>query len=119
MMHINGVTELNSIDVYTTPWWATLVMFLSVILCVICVITLANLNSPRRGTILVLGISIIVLVLIIGVLGLTHSFGWMDEYSYTKYEIIVDDTVNVNEFNNTYDTIEKRGQIYVVKFKEP
>ena len=34
---------------------------------------------------------------------------------YTKYEIILDDSVSMNEFMNTYEVLEQRGQIYVVK----
>lgn len=34
---------------------------------------------------------------------------------YTKYEVILDDSVSMNEFMNTYEVLEQRGQIYVVK----
>ena len=34
---------------------------------------------------------------------------------YTKYEVIIDDSVSMGEFMNTYEVLEQRGQIYVVK----
>jgi hypothetical protein len=34
---------------------------------------------------------------------------------YTKYEVIIDDSVSMSEFVNTYEILEQRGQIYVVK----
>jgi hypothetical protein len=34
---------------------------------------------------------------------------------YTAYEVILDDSVSMNEFMNTYEVLEQRGQIYVVK----
>jgi Zn-dependent membrane protease YugP len=34
---------------------------------------------------------------------------------YTKYEVILDDSVSMNEFMNTYEVLEQRGQIYVIK----
>ena len=34
---------------------------------------------------------------------------------YTKYEVILDDSASMNEFMNTYEVLEQRGQIYVVK----
>ena len=34
---------------------------------------------------------------------------------YTKYEVILDNSVSMNEFMNTYEVLEQRGQIYVVK----
>ena len=34
---------------------------------------------------------------------------------YTKYEVIIDDSVSMSEFMDTYEILEQRGQIYVVK----
>ena len=34
---------------------------------------------------------------------------------YNTYEVILDDSVSMNEFMNTYEILEQRGQIYVVK----
>ena len=34
---------------------------------------------------------------------------------YTKYEVILDESVSMNEFMNTYEVLEQRGQIYVIK----
>ena len=34
---------------------------------------------------------------------------------YTKYEVILDDSVSMNEFLNRYEILDQRGQIYVVK----
>ena len=39
---------------------------------------------------------------------------------YNTYEVILDDSVSMNEFMNTYEVLEQRGQIYVVKeIEEP
>lgn len=34
---------------------------------------------------------------------------------YNTYEVILDDSVSMNEFMSTYEILEQRGQIYVVK----
>ena len=34
---------------------------------------------------------------------------------YNTYEVILDDSVSMNEFMNTYEVLKQRGQIYVVK----
>lgn len=34
---------------------------------------------------------------------------------YNTYEVILDDSVSMNEFMNTYEVLEQRGQIYIVK----
>ena len=33
----------------------------------------------------------------------------------TRYKVIIDDSVSMNEFMNTYEVLEQRGHIYVVK----
>ena len=33
----------------------------------------------------------------------------------TIYEVIIDDSVSMNEFTNSYEVLEQRGQIYVIK----
>lgn len=39
---------------------------------------------------------------------------------YNTYEVILDDSVSMNEFMNTYEVLEQRGLIYVVKeIEEP
>lgn len=35
--------------------------------------------------------------------------------NYNTYEVIVDDTVSMKDFTNTYEILEQRGEIYVVK----
>ena len=35
--------------------------------------------------------------------------------AYQKYEVILEDSVSMNEFMNRYEVLEQRGQIYVVK----
>lgn len=34
---------------------------------------------------------------------------------YNTYEVILDDSVSMNEFMNTYEVLEQRGRIYVIK----
>ena len=44
------------------------------------------------------------------------AFSWSDsQYSETRYVVSVDDSVNFNEFQNTYEIISKDGDNYVVK----
>ena len=38
--------------------------------------------------------------------------------AYTKYEVILDDSVSVNEFMEKYEVLEQRDKIYVIKEKE-
>ena len=36
---------------------------------------------------------------------------------YTKYEVILDDSVSMNEFMEKYEVLEQRDKIYVIKEK--
>ena len=36
---------------------------------------------------------------------------------YTKYEVIFDDSVSINEFMERYEILEQRDKIYVIKEK--
>lgn len=38
--------------------------------------------------------------------------------AYTKYEVILDDSVSMNEFMERYEILEQRDKIYVIKEKE-
>ena len=116
MNHINGVTELNAIDVYLTPWWLGLSLVVAGILAISCLIIIGK--SSTNLKILIFGVISLLLISCIAVLGIISCLGIADQYVYTKYEVIVDDTVNLNEFNSTYDTLEHRGDIYVVRFLE-
>ena len=36
----------------------------------------------------------------------------------TYYEVMIDDDVSLNDFNEKYEVVEQRGKIYVVQEKE-
>lgn len=116
MNHLPGVTELNTVDIYETPLWVLLVLIGCIILVVAIVTIVMRIQNSKW--ILGLGISGIIIVIVTGVLGIMSTFGTFDVYSHTEYEVTVDETVNVNEFNDTYETIKQRGKIYVVRFKD-
>ena len=40
-------------------------------------------------------------------------------YDHTEYKVTVDETVNMNEFFERYELIDKEGKIYIVKDEVP
>ena len=34
---------------------------------------------------------------------------------FTQYEVTIDESVNLKEFNKSYEIIEQRGEIYIIK----
>lgn len=69
------------------------------------------LDSAWRG---LTGLGMIVLSLIMAIASVSAG-AYITVPSYNIYEVILDDSVSMNEFMNTYEVLEQRGQIYVVK----
>lgn len=44
--------------------------------------------------------------------------GYGIEETETHYEVTINDSVSMNEFNEKYEIIEQRGEIYTVKERE-
>lgn len=59
------------------------------------------------------GIALSVALFVVGIIGLC-----LIPPSETYYEVIVDDSVSMTEFNEEYEIIEQRGMIYKVKERE-
>ena len=65
-----------------------------------------------------LGVSSGIIMFIFWLVGIISSCVLQEYFQvpdYTQYEVILDDSVSMNEFMNTYEVLERRGQIYVVK----
>lgn len=111
---IEGVTILSTeIITKTAPWidilgWGCLIIGLIGLGMFFIAI---GIDSCR------LGVSGGIIMLIFWLVGLIS--GVLQEYfqvpNYTQYEVILEDSVSTNEFMNTYEVLEQRGQIYVVK----
>jgi hypothetical protein len=60
-------------------------------------------------------------MLIFAVIGTVLAFGGMgwaelnEVVDYTKYDVLVSEDVNFQEFYNKYEILEAKGQIYTVK----
>lgn len=111
---VDGVTILAS-EVVTTSCAIINIMFyifigLSILgfLSFIIGAVANNLRFIQTGAIM-LGCSFVLFLISLPIDAMTQI------PDYTKYEVILDDSVSMNEFMNTYEVLEQRGQIYVVK----
>lgn len=59
--------------------------------------------------------TLLAISLIIVAIGIGNSKGVEEVYDYTEYKIIVDETVNMNEFMEKYEILDIDGEIYVVR----
>lgn len=55
-----------------------------------------------------------ILFLCLSVIGIYQSFFMKDT---TYYQVIIDDSVSMEEFNEKYDIVEVQGKIYTIKEK--
>ena len=59
--------------------------------------------------------SIFVVISIFLGTGIAENEGKSEVFDYTEYKVIVDDTVNMNEFMSKYEVLDRDGEIYIVK----
>ena len=75
-------------------------------------------NCTAQGGELTAMVVIGVIFLILGSICFYYE-GTVPVYDYTKYKVIVDETVNMNEFFEKYELIDQEGKIYIVKDEVP
>lgn len=59
--------------------------------------------------------SIFVVISIFVGTGIANVEGKHEVFDYTEYKVIVDDTVNMNEFMSKYEILDRDGEIYIVR----
>lgn len=111
---IDGVTILaTSVVTMTNPVMNAILMALGIIAGLGFLLFLIGLATDclRIGEagLISLAIAFISFIICIPIDGATQV------PDYNTYEVILDDSVAMNEFMNTYEVLEQRGQIYVVK----
>lgn len=115
---INGIEILNTIIVKDgVPIWVAIVIGVVVLVIGALVGYICSLDifgSVRTAKPIVLGT-------IIGlVLGICFSANLIINEPYKeieRYEVIISDDVNLNEFNDKYIIVEQRDKIYVIEEK--
>lgn len=105
---MEGITILNS-EVIMVPHWGPIAV---TILGVVSLFFIISLGFDFDGMITALIIS--ASMILIGAISL---FIFEVPY-YTSYEVILEDSVSMNEFLDRYEILNQRGQIYVIKEKE-
>lgn len=108
---MDGVTILQVIETTSRPDWVAgiiIICIFSGLLFAICSVVSFNAYESKAGIICLI-IAVICLALIILLLQA------IPKVPETTYRVLVDDSVNMNEFFQTYKFIRQEGLIYVVK----
>ena len=107
---MNGVTILNTCQEYTNLQ-ALGLGFGAVVACVAAIFLVGFMFEKTHNTFLSFVVPIIVFVMALcGLLRIPSS--------EDHYEVMIDDSVSMTEFNEKYEIIEQRGMIYKVKERE-
>lgn len=108
---MDGVTILNSYEYLTNDAniIGSILLFIVFLAdSIVIFITLLKHRSRGFGMEYFILIALVALTITVGVL--------IPEEKYeTRYQVTVDDSVSMNEFQNKYEIIEVEGKIYTVK----
>ena len=108
---MNGVTILNSYEYLTnsTNIVGSIILFIGFLAGSIAIfITVLKYSSKCSWTEFVILIVFVALTITVGRLIPKKKYE-------TQYQVTVDDSVSVNEFQNKYEIIKVEGKIYTVK----
>lgn len=111
---IDGVTVLaTSVVTTTNPIMNAIFITISIIAGLGLLLILLGLITDCSRIGATGGISIIIAFILFIICIPIDSATQVPDYN--TYEVILDDSVSMNEFMNTYEVLERREQIYVVK----
>lgn len=108
---MDGVTILNSYEYLTNDAniVGSILVFIGFLAASIVIfITLLNHRSKRFGMEFAILIMFVALTITVGCLIPKKKYE-------TQYQVTVDDSVSMNEFQNKYEIIKVEGKIYTVK----
>lgn len=103
----NAIT-FNQYDFVWNGW----TIFFYIIAACFIVFTVALMIDGDIGAIVA---SVFAVFMMILGTGIANVEGMEEVYDYTEYKVIIDDTVNMNEFMEKYEILDRDGEIYIVK----
>lgn len=109
---MEGITILNEIQKTAAPEWMAV---LGLILCFLGFISIMIYAVSQK---IVSAIISIVILIIITIWIIYFCIASLIIYDHTEYKVIIDDSVNFNEFNEKYEIVDTDGKIYTIKEKE-
>lgn len=110
---MNGIDILNSYDMVGYSWGYSPSGLGFAALALVC--CLFFIYCCRKHSI-VAAIPMILLILFSALTFL--SFSRAQKETFTIYEVTISDDVKYNDFYDTYEVVEKRGEIYEIKLRE-
>ena len=104
---MEGITILNS-EVIMAPHWGPIAMFILGVVGIFLSFFMDILDFDCDV------IKMLIISASITLIGAISLFIFEVPY-YTSYEVILEDSVSMNEFLDRYEILDQRGQIYTIK----
>lgn len=125
MNHLDGIKVLDTIERQVGTgefnWVACIVAFfivLAILTAVPRLIAFGRTAFEWKGTLIELIIGGIVLCCSV-LMGYTFGYAFQPMVPQTIYKIcIIDENISMVDFTNTYEVLNKEGEIYTIIFKE-
>lgn len=113
-IRLEGINILALEIIMKAAPWTTYFGYGCVVLLIIGVIALGIGIASDIESVGLTGLLLIPLSFVLSIIAATCSSTYQVP-DYTQYEVIINDSVSMNEFTSKYEILEQRGQIYVVK----
>ena len=113
---MDGVTILNTIELTGTSPGAFVTLVITGLLFLILMSCAEPINPKADGLVIFLIASSAIAFLVC--MGIMVYQSENRKTGELQYEVTIDDTVSMTEFNKKYEIIEQRGDIFVVKERE-
>ena len=113
---MEGVRILAENAVMLTQYnfvWNVWTIFFYILAAILVVLALWTTGYKEDSVAILTGISIAVSIFV-GTC-IANVAGTNEIFDYTEYKVIVDDTVNMNEFMSKYEILDRDGEIYIVR----
>lgn len=110
---MDGVTILNTIEVTAISPGAFVTLVITGLLFLILTSRAESINLKADGLVIFLIASSAIAFLVC--MGIMVYQSENRKTGELQYEVTIDDTVSMTEFNKKYEIIEQRGDIFVVK----
>lgn len=106
---MSGIEILNSIEMTTLPAWANIIIILSILICLLFLLIGEGDNEAQCILVILSILAIFIIILISPIISIPDG---------TKYQVLIDEEVNLVEFNEKYEILGVEGKIYTIKERD-
>jgi len=112
---IDGITILNETIKFTADWKD---LIFAIIILVTTIFFLVLALYAFKDKFAGIGVMILIFTLAFGFSSFVGFYVYFNKTEYKEYQVTIDDSVKMNEFNQRYEIRDQEGKIYTIVEKE-